>query len=146
MSLKLAQYSPKLVTVVFFNYLMSGFGKDIFINAEREEDGFTLSTGVDGNSALAMNLNEAGSVKLTFFHTSPANDFLAGIYQTHRATGLIQPGGGMIKDLNGRMLVFAQNAWVKKLPAIQRGKDIQEIEWEIATDNLDMHPLGNVAL
>lgn len=144
MPLPLANYSPKLVVVNIWGALLSGVGKDIFVSSERDEDAFMLFTGADGNSALAMNLNESGTLKITLAHTSPSNDILLAGYQKHRLTRIIPPGGGFIKDLNGGMLVFAKNLWVKKLPNIQRGKDIGEVEWELASDRIEMAVLGNL--
>lgn len=141
-TLPLAAYDPKKVVVSFQGNILTGFGKDVFVSGEHDEDGFMLSMGVDGNGALSLNNNESGSVKLTLFHTSPSNDVLMGSYQRHRVTGLVQ-GPLMVKDLNGRTLLLCKNAWVKKLPAMGRGKEVQEVEWEIATDHLDLIQGGN---
>lgn len=141
-NLPLAAYDPKKVVVSFQGNILSGFGKDIFVTGEHDEDAFMLAVGVDGNAALSQNNNQAGSVKVTLFHTSPSNDVLFGSFQAHRLSGTVQ-GGLTIKDLNGRMLLHCANAWVKKLPAGARGKEVQEVEWELATDHLDMTQGGN---
>lgn len=141
-ALPLANYDPKKVIVIFQGVPLSGFGKDIFVSAEKDEDAFMLSMGVDGNAALSINRNEAGSIKVTLFHTSPSNDVLMASYQLHRLNGVVL-GPSLIKDTSGRMLVACRNSWVKKIPSVQRGKEVQEIEWEIATDHLEMIALGN---
>lgn len=141
-SLPLATFDPKRVIVTYAANILTGFGKDIFVSAEHEEDAFTLSVGVDGNGALSFNNNESGTIKLTLFHTSPSNDILMATYQSHRLTSIV-PGPFMVKDLNGRALLVCKNAWVKKLPAMSRGKEVQELEWNIGTDRLDLIVGGN---
>jgi hypothetical protein len=138
----LRSYDPKLVVVAFATGIITGFGKDIFISAELDEDGFTTDTGVDGGVVLSVNNNESATMKMTLFHTSPSNDFLAAAYLKHRLTGII-PGIFTIKDLSGRSLVNARNAWIKKLPPWQRGKTVGEVEWNLGTDKLDLFPGGN---
>lgn len=141
-SLPLAVYANKLVVVSYVANIISGFGKDIFVMGEHEEDAFMLNMGVDGNGVLCANSNESGTVKITLFHTSPSNDVFYAAYAKHKATG-IPPGPLIIKDLNGRALLQCAYAWPKKLPGMGRGKETQENEWNLGTNRLDMQPLGN---
>lgn len=104
----------------------TSFGKDAFIKASRNEDGFTLAVGVAGEAARAKNNNHSGTVEVTVMANSQICDALSAIVAADEVAGTgVAPF--FLKELNGTSVLFAQDAWVKKLPDMERGKEAGEV-------------------
>ena len=100
------------------------------------------TAGADGEVARAMGTDPRKSVKITLLQTSDSNDVLAAAYAADKisknATFAIA-----VKDLRGRSLFAASQAWVKKSAKLGFGKDIEGREWEIETADGELFVGGN---
>lgn len=130
-------YIPKLVVSSFAGTPLTGFADGNFITAERNSDGITLKVGADGESAVAVSADESGKVTITVLNTSKTNDYLSLCANLH-TRGPLQ-----IKDLSGRLLVNAEDAWVVKQAAITKSKEVEDNAWVIETGNLAIVNGGN---
>lgn len=135
-------FDPKLVVVSFLAQPITGFAEDTFIEAEFNEDAFTLTMGADGTAARSMNANQSGIITITLLHTSPSNRILDAAANLDRLsrTGL---GTFLAKSLTGVEQINANNCWVKKKPKIEFGKTVKERVWVLETDSLKLN-LGGV--
>ena len=138
-------YDPNKVIATFKGNIITGYGKDSRIEAERSEDVFSLVVGCDGESARSVNRNKSGTVKVTLLATSPTNDVLAAALMLDEATG-VGAGELSIEDTNGTSLVHAAAAWVKKMVPLKRGKEVEENEWTLETGEIDVFVGGNTTI
>ncbi len=136
-------YSPSEVTFSFNGTRIVGFMDGTFIDAEREEQGFTKHTGALGDVTRTRNLNRTGKVTLTLMAQSPSNDLLQAI-----ATSDEQFGDGvgalMIKDLNSNMLCHASLAWIQKMPKVERAKESGSTVWVFECADLEINAGGGI--
>jgi hypothetical protein len=131
-------YDPTEVTVSFNGVTIDGFGPDTFVKASRNEDGWSLQVGNSGSGARSRNPNRSGTVEFTLLSSSPANALLQAIAIVDELSGA-GVGECVVKDRNTLLSkVTAQNAWVKKIPDLERAKENGNITWMIETDLLNI--------
>lgn len=130
-------YIPKLVIASFAGTGLTGFADGTFVTVERNSDGMTLKVGADGESGVAVSADESGKVTVTVLNTSKTNDYLS------TCANLKTRGPLQIKDLSGRLLVLAEDAWVTKHASITKSKDVEENAWTFETGNLSITNGGN---
>jgi len=135
-------YDPSQVVVTFAGAALHGFADGAFIKAERHEDAFMLQVGADGEAARARNRNRSGSATLTLQQTSVSNDALSGLAALDEAGGA-GTGPLLVKDLNGSTLLLAPVAWIKKLAAVEYGKELGHREWTFETGEFVIFVGGN---
>jgi hypothetical protein len=135
-------YDPKQVVVSFLGNLLTGYAAGSFVTATRAADTFTLHVGADGEAVRTRSANRSGTVTVRLVQTSPANDFLAAAAAADELSGA-GVGPIFVKDLGGRTLAAAQNAWVKKPAVIDFGADVGTREWAFETDELIVFPAGS---
>lgn len=141
MAFKTKDYDPAGIVMTIGNYIIEGYASGTFVSAERNEDSFTLSVGVDGEAARAKSNNRSGRVTFTLLQTSSSNDALTTLYIADEAAGN-GVGPLLVKDLNGTTLCAAETAWVMKPATIEFGQEIGEREWVIETGYLVLKPGG----
>jgi hypothetical protein len=109
-----------------------GYGEDEVMQLEWEEDQFVAFVGADGEVSRATTNNGLATVTLTYAQTAAANDRLTALLKADIAAPN-GAGAGMFqaRDVNGRMVVGAERAWVMGYPSVTLGKTIQTIEWKI---------------
>jgi hypothetical protein len=69
--------------------------------------------------------------------TSASNDTLSAQHALDEASG----NGAvplLIKDLSGRTVAEAPNAWIRKLPMVEFGREVGTREWVLDCDELIM--------
>lgn len=138
----MATYDPSKVIFSFAGSIITGFADGTFITVERNEDAFTLAVGASGEYARAKNANKSGRVTVTLMASSQANDILSAIAKADELTGV---GNGIlfVKELNGTTLAMSRDAWVLKMPNIERAKDeISPVEWVFECAELEMFAGG----
>lgn len=131
-------YNPKLVVASFAGVILSGYADGQFIGVEKNADAMSLKMGADGESAVAVSADESGKVTVTVLNTSDTNDYLTTCANA-RTRGPLQ-----IKDLSGRMLVNADDAWLTKLAPINKSKEVESNAWVFESGNLAVGNNGNV--
>lgn len=109
-----------------------GYGEDEVMQLEWEEDQFTAYVGADGEVSRAATNNGLATITLTYAQTAAANDRLTALLKADMAAPN-GAGAGMYsaRDVNGRMIVSAERAWVMAYPSVTLGKTIQTVEWKL---------------
>jgi hypothetical protein len=134
-------YNPKNHAVTVMGYPMSGFG-DTFISVAYNADAFTTVIGADGEVSRVQSSDMSGEITLTLKQTSASNDVLSDLAIADRLLGLTT-GPVFIKDIGGTTVVMASEAWIKKMPDLELGKDGSEREWVLSCGNIQMFVGGN---
>lgn len=135
-------YNPKRVIVSFGGQPLSGYADGTFIEVELNADAFTLTVGADGEGARSASADESGTVKLSLLQTSASNDVLNAAHATDKLTNLgAKPL--MVKDLQGRTLVTAAEAWIRKAPSAGFAKEVGTREWTFETASMQQITGGN---
>lgn len=132
-----ATYDPSLNVFSFAGLNITGYAPATYISVERNEDAFTLVVGASGEATRSHNRNRSGTVTLTLMASSQSNDALTAI-------ALADEIGGtgvsvlFLKEANGTTLVSASNAWVKKMPVVDRAKEAGTVEWVFECEDLNI--------
>lgn len=135
-------YDPKKVNINFIGVPFTGFAKDNFLSISRKEDGFVTYTGADGEYSRALNRNHSGEAKIKLRHDSPTNTVLAALYVADEKFGA-GSGPFMVNDLSGTAVAFAADAWIQKMPDLERGKETGEVEWVFGLGAVDIFTGGD---
>lgn len=135
-------YDPSAVIIIFAGNRILGYADGTFVKVSRNSETFKLYKGTSGEGARAKSLDKSATVTLTLMHTSPSNDILAANAALDEAassgvTALL------IKDLSGRTIHQAQEAWVKKPADSEFGKEIATREWTIECNDISMGVNGS---
>lgn len=130
-------FDPKGVLASFANIPISGYADGTFIEVERAEDAYMLTIGAWGEGARARNYNRSGTITFTLLQTSPINDLLSAAALKDELTGA-GIGALFIKDIGGATLVSADNAWIKKVPTVSVGKEVETREWVIECESMNI--------
>lgn len=126
MSERPKRYSPGEVALSFVGQdLANGTADGDFFTCEPASESHMSKVGADGSVAFAVNLDRRANAKVVTLQTSATNGILGALH----AVGAVGPFE--MRDLNGSLVVAATRAKIKKLPAVARGKEIGQIEWEI---------------
>lgn len=128
-------YDPSKVSVTIDNQTVILKGESTFVKAAYDEDQYGKKIGADGKGTRFRNPNKGGTIEVTLLFSSPTNDDLMEIAQ--------RPDGGdvvtvQVKDQTGTAVSHAAEAWVKKIPDMERAKELGEVTWIYDTIELDI--------
>jgi hypothetical protein len=123
----LKYYSPQEVALTFCGFdLSKGMADGDFFSCEPAAEGHTSKPGADGSVAIAISLDPRANAKVMTLQTSSANAILGAL----NASGRI--GAFAMRDIvSGSLIVESVSAKIKKWPAVSRGKEVGQVEWEI---------------
>lgn len=125
---ELRNYDPNDVFAIFSGHRIRMLMDGTPIEAEKTEDTFTVLVGINGDGTRSRTRNGTGTATIRTQHSSPSNDILSAIHQEDLDFGSgIRPL--MIKDNNGTTLLDATQAWVMKMPKIERSNVVSPVEW-----------------
>lgn len=135
-------YDPGQVQVLVGGNIMSGYADGTFVVVERDEDAYSKHSGTDGDVSRAKTNNKTGTMTLTLAQTSLSNDILDAIRLADELSnsGVVPV---MMKDGSGNTLLFAAEAWVRKMPSSEYGNEITDREWVLDLAKLDGKIGGN---
>lgn len=144
----LANYSPEDVVVIIsnnrFSHTISGLADGNFVSYEREVPRAQLSVGADLSAARVLRRNKSGTVTLTLMQTAESNDVLSELArldeEAHNNDWLFSV---TIKDLLGRSVFFAPQAFIGNDPNVTYATDLESREWTIQVINVQRHVGGN---
>lgn len=124
-------YSPSDTALTLGGLDVSqGMADGDFFTCEPASESHTSKAGADGSVAIAKNLDPRANAKVTTLQTSSANAILAAFH----ARGAVVPFE--MRDLGtGSLVVSSPTAKIKKWPAVARGKEVGQVEWEIELFN-----------
>lgn len=139
---RLSAYSPDFVDIIYGGILFTGLAEK-FITIEYEEDDFKKQVGALGDVTRTRQLNRSGKITVTLMDASETNDLLMAAAQADRQTGQNFRPFKMV-DRSSNTTVNATQAWVMKIPKIERGKESGTVEWVFETAFLDVVVGGSV--
>ena len=139
------QYDPAAVIVTIDSQDIAGFADGTFVTAARNNDIFTLTVGADGEATRAKSNDLSGRFTITLQQTSPSNDVLSALAD---ADELSNQGVFAIQvaDRSGNTLSSGERGWIVKKPDAGFGKETENREWIIETNELEHFVGGNVEL
>jgi len=138
----LRTFNPKDVSVVVGGRVITGFGPDTFISADRENDSFTKQVGASGEVARANNNDMTGTITITLMQTSPDNDFLSGLVAADELNGS-GITNVLVRDPNGTTLIESAESWIRKPATTEFSRENGTREWVIDCAELLMTIGGN---
>lgn len=143
MEKKVKTYVPKKVIVTFGTIIGTGFAEGTFIKITRTAGNlFDKKKGADGSIERIHKAAYDFTVELTFMQTSVVNDALSGVVKLDEESGLgVLPL--VIKDLSGRTVFFADQAWIEKDPDPELADSTTNRTWVLATGPADKWDGGN---
>lgn len=147
----LGNYSPEDVVMIIandkFSHTISGMADGTFISYERLVDRATLYVGSDLSAARVLRRNKSGTVSLTLHQSAESNDILSRIAmldeEAHDNSMLFSV---TIKDLLGRSIFFAPQAFIGNDPTVTYSTDLETRDWTITVIGVDRHFGGNSKL
>lgn len=127
-----ATYSCKKIVIAFGSHVVTGVDNDSFLTIAKQGDGVTSNVGAFGDIERSMDPNDQYKISLTLMWSSPTNDFLQEQYDydNESCEGMFPV---LIKDLRGKTLFQADEAWVVKPADRAYGKAAPNRAWEIDT-------------
>lgn len=146
---QLGNYSPEDVTMVISNdkfgtHTISGMADGTFISYERSVERATLYVGSDLTSARVLRRNKSGTVSVTLHQSAESNDVLSMIAlrdeEAHDNSYLFSV---TIKDLSGRSVFFAPEAFIGNDPMTSYSTDLETREWTITVTSVERYTGGN---
>lgn len=147
----LGNYSPEDVVMIIandkFSHTVSGMADGTFISYERAVDRATLYTGADLSAARVLRRNKSGTVTVTLHQSAESNDVFSQIAQNdedaHNNSWLFSV---TIKDLLGRSVFFAPQAFIGTDPTMNYSTDLETREWGITVIDVNRHFGGNALI
>ena len=135
-------YRAKAVEIIWGVIVIDGRGEDVFVEAARTEETFTMKTGVDGETVRAQTGNTSGTITVRLMQSSASNALLSAAQLADEAgqNGIFPM---LVKDGSGASTVIGGTVWLVKPPDWQRAKESQDVEWEFATDDLNLFHGGH---
>lgn len=143
----LKTYDPDNILVVVTApakppFTLSGFADGTYVKVTRATDAYTKVVGVDGSVTRIKSNDKSGEIEITLAQTSPSNTSLALL-----ATADELANAGVcnvsITDLDGLSLYGSTQAWVKKQPDAEYGKDMTNRVWVLECAKLNMLTNGS---
>jgi hypothetical protein len=121
-------YDPAKVLFSFAGIPVTGYAPDTFLEVERDEEAYTKQVGAAGEVVRTRNNNRGGKVTVTLMADSQTNDLLSAIAVADELTG-VGVGALLGEEANGTLLFNAANAWVQKMPRVERAKEAGTVQW-----------------
>ena len=145
MSFGMQTYSAAGAVIVFGPNVITGFAEDTFVEIEYDSDAFEIRKGADGGVTRAQMMDLSGKVTVTLKGESLSNNALSAIAQMDR---LLMAGvySFMFVDGTGTTKATAAQAWVKKIPAVEYGKNPGNRKWELTLAQLNLNVGGTLPL
>lgn len=135
MDKKVKTYDPKKVITTFSGIPLSGFADGSFIQVTASSDRYTKKIGADGEVARVRGNDDTSEVTITLLATSKSNTVLTSYLNADRLSNKgIAPLS--ITDLDGGLIFFWPQAWIRKTPDITKSKDIEEVAWVFDTGQI----------
>lgn len=147
----LGNYSPEDVVIMLsndkFSHTISGTADGTFISYEREIPRATLYTGADLTAARVLRRNKSGTITLSLHQSAESNDVLSELArvdeESHNNDWLFAV---TIKDMMGRTVLYAPQAFIGNDPTITYSQEIEVREWTLQVISVERHFGGNAKI
>lgn len=125
-------FDPKMVVITWGVIPISGYAEGTFVRINRSGDAFAKSKGAGGD-VERINRNQGDfEVEITLQQTASVNAELSAALAADQVTN-----AGVfpltVKDLLGKTLFFAPQAWIRKDPEWEDGDDLNSRAWTFDT-------------
>lgn len=135
-------YSPDEISVIVDGQIISGFAEDTFVNVARDEESATFVPSATGGGSRTKNANKAGKFTFTLQQTSESNQVLSDyINRDENGENIILPV--LVRDNSGSDLHKAEQCYIVKPADSQYAKSLQNREWVLQAEVLEMNLGGN---
>jgi hypothetical protein len=113
------QYNPRFVTFVInpsvgASHAVTGYAADTFISAVPDSDNIIREVDANGVTTTIINNNNNWTITLTLSQASPTNDFLSGLVNQTRLTGIVTSCNITIRDNNGSTVLTSSDAVIQR--------------------------------
>lgn len=123
---EIAVYDAKKVDLIVDGMNVTGFAKDSFVEAEKDEETVTTHVSAQGDVGVAINNHSLGKFKIKLNQTSPSINFLVDLARKSKMFPAWLISNNDVKEKSG-----GTKAMVSKVPKMEFGKEITEREFEI---------------
>ena len=123
---------------------IQGYADGVYSSFEMDEDFYNDTTGADGLTTRIRTNNNTGVLTVTLLQSSPSNTILQVFFDIDRTTPRGAPQPLMLKNLLGSELLSSSASWVRKLPSLDQGKEVQNRVWVIKVADAKVFAGGNV--
>lgn len=130
-------YNADEVIIIFGGNIISGYADGTFVTIGRDNDGFGLVIGSNGEGCRSRSNDNSGTCEVTLIQSSASNPILSALHQADELAG----GGAvplLVKDNSGNSLYSAETAWVQKFADSEFGREAGSRVWTIRTDWLNV--------
>ena len=126
---------------------IGGYADGTFITISRESDGYTDEAGAGGDVVRTRSRDKRATVTITLQAASPSNDALSAIAVLDEETPLPfnTTKAFEMREVGGSTVAGGPEAWVMKVPDIERAKEAGTVEWRIRVASCRMKVGGLVA-
>jgi hypothetical protein len=129
-------FDPKRWAIIVAGVPVVGLASDSMITVKRSEDSYTKYVGVLGEVTRSRQHNKTGEFTFKLMQSSPLNDVFSGLLLLDNMSnaGVVPI---VLKDFNSTTILTCGEAWIRKNPDYELGKDMKEIEWTFDAADLD---------
>jgi len=122
---------------------ITGFADGDAISVDLPER-FTTQVGAGGATTRSKRNDRTATLTIRLQQSSPSNDVLSGYAKLDDLTGKgVVPA--LLKDLNGRDLLAAPQAWIEQMPGPTFGAESGVREWVLRLANTELWAGGATA-
>ena len=140
-------YDPSKVLSSFGKIALSGFADGTMISCSRLEDGYSMRTGVQGDTTRVRSRNRNGQVVFTLLAGSPVNALLSANAALGEGADPLDIGPFLLKDLSDAgTTVTSVASWIRKMGDLERGSDGPAIEWTLDCYDLRIFHGGSLVV
>ena len=109
------------------------------ISITKDEDLILPTTGVLGETALAVNHNNRGMMTISLKQTSPSHNFLMAWMTTVRASGV--PFFPLIFRDRASNITINTYAWIQTQPDFTLGSEVASLEWVLGLHDMQFEAI-----
>jgi len=121
-------YNPDDNVLIAMGITVKEFAKGSFIKASWSEDDFVTEQGHHGSIIRAKVPNAIVEVTCTLMQGSPSNEELSNARNSDYRDGAGAAAGSIV-DTNGTTSLSAPTTYVKKMPDLGLGSEVEAVEW-----------------
>ena len=113
-----------------------GVGGENVLTVKRSEDSYTKQVGVLGEVTRSKQYNKTGEIVFKLMQASPLNNVFSGLRMLDDMSnaGVVPI---VLKDFNSLTIITCPEAWIRKNPDYELGKDSKEVEWTFDASDLE---------
>ncbi len=147
MSLKIYNAQEVLVSLAGIPLEKSGgYADGAFLRIENDSDDTTDQAGTDGEVVVSLTNDRRAVATLILMASSDGNDILAALRNRMIASKLrAGVGAFQVKDMSGRTVISAPQAWIQKPPSAEFAREAGTREWPIRLAQVTRFDGGNIS-